>query len=248
MDVDKIDDDIKLLLVIAPKDISDKAQYAIDQFIMRGGKLVAFLDPQCLADNRQQNQMMANMGGGGFLARQAAQGLGHSVRHRQGRGRHEVQDAVARAQRRAAGRAGLAGPDARTASTRMTWPPARSTTSGCRLCGAFTGTPVAGLKETVLLHSSKDSQLVDAMLANLSGENIMKEFKPSGVNYNAGDSPDRQVQDRLPRRRAAGQEGRKVRHRQEGREEAGGEESRRLAQGDQRRQHRGAVWRRRSAL
>jgi ABC-type uncharacterized transport system involved in gliding motility auxiliary subunit len=35
----------------------------------------------------------------------------------------------------------------------------------------------------VLLHSSKDSQLVDAMLANLSGENIMREFKPSGVNY-----------------------------------------------------------------
>jgi ABC-type uncharacterized transport system involved in gliding motility auxiliary subunit len=65
MDVDKIDDDIKLLLVIAPKDISDKAQYAIDQFIMRGGKLVAFLDAQCLADNRQQNQMMMNMGGGG---------------------------------------------------------------------------------------------------------------------------------------------------------------------------------------
>src|ERR1035437_7334457 len=51
------------------------------------------------------------------------------------------------------------------------------------LRGAFTGTPVAGLKETVLLHSSKDSQLVEAMLANLSGENIMKEFKPSGVNY-----------------------------------------------------------------
>jgi ABC-type uncharacterized transport system involved in gliding motility auxiliary subunit len=51
------------------------------------------------------------------------------------------------------------------------------------LCGAFTGTPVSGLKETVLLQSSKDSQLVDAMMANLSGENIMKEFKPSGVNY-----------------------------------------------------------------
>ena len=63
MDADKIDDDIKLLLVIRPKDISDKAQYAIDQFVMRGGKLVAFLDAQCLADNRQQNQMMG--GGGG---------------------------------------------------------------------------------------------------------------------------------------------------------------------------------------
>ena len=38
LDVDKIEDDIKLLVVIAPKDISDKAQYAIDQFIMRGGR------------------------------------------------------------------------------------------------------------------------------------------------------------------------------------------------------------------
>src|ERR1035438_1943480 len=66
MDVDKIDDDVKLLLVIAPKDITDKGQYAIDQFIMRGGKLIAFLDPQCLADQRQQqNPMMAQMGGGG---------------------------------------------------------------------------------------------------------------------------------------------------------------------------------------
>ena len=109
MDVDKIDDDIKLLLVIAPKDISDKAQYAIDQFIMRGGKLVAFLDAQCLADNRQQNQMMAQHGRRRVVAGQAAQGLGHSVRHRQSGGRPEVQDAVARAQRRAAGSAGLAG-------------------------------------------------------------------------------------------------------------------------------------------
>ena len=33
-------------------------------------------------------------------------------------------------------------------------------------CGAFTGTPAAGLKETVLLKSTKDSQLVDGMLAN----------------------------------------------------------------------------------
>ena len=45
MDTDKINDDIKVLLVIHPRDITDKAQYAIDQFVMRGGKLIAFLDP-----------------------------------------------------------------------------------------------------------------------------------------------------------------------------------------------------------
>jgi len=49
--------------------------------------------------------------------------------------------------------------------------------------GAFTGTPVQGLKETVLLHSTKSSQLVDGFMANLSGENVMKEFKPSGTEY-----------------------------------------------------------------
>jgi len=49
--------------------------------------------------------------------------------------------------------------------------------------GAFTGTPVAGLTKTVLLHSTRDSQLVDSFLANLSGENMIKEFKPSGTQY-----------------------------------------------------------------
>ena len=48
------------------KDITDKAQYAIDQFIMRGGKLIAFLDGNCVIDNRNaQNPMMGMMGGGG---------------------------------------------------------------------------------------------------------------------------------------------------------------------------------------
>jgi len=54
-------------VVIYPRDITDKAQYAIDQFVLRGGKLVAFLDPLCYFDSRnnsQMNPMMAQMGGG----------------------------------------------------------------------------------------------------------------------------------------------------------------------------------------
>ena len=182
MDVDKVDDDIKLLLVIAPKDITDKAQYAIDQFIMRGGKLVAFLDAQCLADNRQQNQMMANMGGGGSSLDKLLKAWG--IQFDTGK---VVADLKYKMQLR--GRTGepqeapawlsltsdaVDKDDVATSQIGDVWLP---------LCGAFVGTPVAGLKETVLLHSSKDSQLVDAMLANLSGENIMREFKPSGVNY-----------------------------------------------------------------
>ena len=182
MDADKIDDDIRLLVVLAPKDISDKAQYAIDQFIMRGGKLVAFLDAQCLADNRQQNQMMAQMGGGGSSLDKLLKAWGlqfdtgkvvADLKHKmQLRGRNnEPQEAPAWL---AMTSDSINKDDVATSQIDNIWLP---------LCGAFTGTPVAGLKETVLLHSSKDSQLVDAMLANFSGENIMKEFKPSGVEY-----------------------------------------------------------------
>jgi len=182
MDVDKIDDDIKLLLVVAPKDITDKAEYAIDQFIMRGGKLVAFLDAQCLADNRQQNQMMANMGGGGSSLDKLLKAWGiqfdsgkvvADLKYKmQLRGRNgEPQEAPAWL---ALTSDAVDKDDVTTSQIDNIWLP---------LCGAFTGTPVAGLKETVLLRSSKDSQLVEGMLANLSGESILKDFKPSGVDY-----------------------------------------------------------------
>lgn len=61
MTTDKIDDDVKVLLVIHPREITDKAQFALDQFIMRGGKLIAFLDPLPLIDSREQNQMFGSI-------------------------------------------------------------------------------------------------------------------------------------------------------------------------------------------
>ncbi len=57
LDAGKIDDDVKVLLVIHPKGISDRAQFAIDQFVLGGGKLIAFLDPYSAYSGRQQNPM-----------------------------------------------------------------------------------------------------------------------------------------------------------------------------------------------
>jgi ABC-type uncharacterized transport system involved in gliding motility auxiliary subunit len=45
MQTDKISDDIDLLLLVHPAGISDKAQFAIDQYLLKGGKMVAFVDP-----------------------------------------------------------------------------------------------------------------------------------------------------------------------------------------------------------
>lgn len=41
----QIDDKIDLLLLAHPKDLNDEMQYAIDQFVLRGGRLIVFADP-----------------------------------------------------------------------------------------------------------------------------------------------------------------------------------------------------------
>jgi ABC-type uncharacterized transport system involved in gliding motility auxiliary subunit len=45
-DIAAIDADIDTLLLIHPKELPPKTLYAIDQFAMRGGKLLVFVDPQ----------------------------------------------------------------------------------------------------------------------------------------------------------------------------------------------------------
>ena len=66
-DVSEIEEDVKTLIVLHAKDLSDKALYAIDQFVLRGGKLIACVDPfsikDMLASRQQQNPMMMQMGG-----------------------------------------------------------------------------------------------------------------------------------------------------------------------------------------
>ncbi len=67
-DAEEIESDVKALIVLHPKDLSEKTLFAIDQFVLRGGRLIVCVDPFSVADfeaNQQQNQMMMQMGGGG---------------------------------------------------------------------------------------------------------------------------------------------------------------------------------------
>jgi ABC-type uncharacterized transport system involved in gliding motility auxiliary subunit/ABC-type transport system involved in multi-copper enzyme maturation permease subunit len=50
-DTEKINKNVDVLLVVHPKNISLATQFAIDQFILNGGKMIAFLDPYCITDN-----------------------------------------------------------------------------------------------------------------------------------------------------------------------------------------------------
>ena len=65
-DVDHIDKDVDVLLLVHPKQLPPKTLYAIDQFVMRGGRVLLFLDPNAGGDTSGQDPsnpmagMMAN--------------------------------------------------------------------------------------------------------------------------------------------------------------------------------------------
>jgi ABC-type uncharacterized transport system involved in gliding motility auxiliary subunit len=54
-DIDHIDKDVDVLMVVHPKQLPPKTLYAIDQFVMRGGRMLLFVDPDSGADTSGQD-------------------------------------------------------------------------------------------------------------------------------------------------------------------------------------------------
>ena len=54
-DVDHIDKDVDVLMIVHPKNLAPKTLYAIDQFVMRGGRVLLFVDPNSGADSSGQD-------------------------------------------------------------------------------------------------------------------------------------------------------------------------------------------------
>ena len=50
-----IDDDVDVLMIVHPKNLSDTALYAIDQFVLHGGKALVFVDPHSEVDTPPQD-------------------------------------------------------------------------------------------------------------------------------------------------------------------------------------------------
>ncbi|MDR3460462.1 MAG: Gldg family protein [Verrucomicrobiae bacterium] len=183
MTADKIDDDVKVLVVIHPKGISDKAQFAIDQFVLRGGKLIAFLDAQSAMASRQRNAMEGGEMGGNtstfdkllpawgvqFDTGKVVADLNFKMQLQGPNGQPTEAPAFL-----ALTPDGINREDIVTSQLDNLWLP---------MSGAFTGEPAAGLKETVLLSSTKEAELVDGFMAGMGGESILNGFKPSGVSY-----------------------------------------------------------------
>jgi ABC-type uncharacterized transport system involved in gliding motility auxiliary subunit len=180
MTATKIDDDISVLLVVHPRDITDATQYALDQFVLRGGKLLAFLDPHAYFDQKhdQMAQVLGESSGQSSLdkllkAWGLQMDLNKVVADMTFAGRNS-QNGATMPTVLLVNQQGIDSDDVVTGQIDNLVMP---------FAGAFTGKPADGLKETVLVHSSPDSELVEGITASIGGEQIEKDFKPSNVSY-----------------------------------------------------------------
>lgn len=172
MDVDRIDEAINTLLVIHPKNISEQAQFALDQFVLRGGKLVVFLDPYAYFD--QQPGPMAAMGPSASNLEALLKGWGLAF----------TADKVVLDMKYMAGAGPRAVPtviqldaDALNRDDVVT---SSLGTVLMAFAGVFTGTPAEGLTQTVLMRTSPLVNLVDNADAMKRGEEAVRNFRPDG--------------------------------------------------------------------
>jgi ABC-type uncharacterized transport system involved in gliding motility auxiliary subunit/ABC-type transport system involved in multi-copper enzyme maturation permease subunit len=176
-----IDEEVKVLIVAHPVDITDATQYAIDQFVLRGGKVLAFLDPHAYFDQNHERSKNYALAGDNAAASSLdkllkAWGLEMDVNR-------VTADTSFAGRNSQSGdvmptllyitRAGIDENDVATSQIDNLFMP---------FAGAFTGKPTAGLKEKVLVKSSVNSELVDNLMAT-AGSQILREFKPSNIEY-----------------------------------------------------------------
>jgi len=180
---DKIDDDISVLLVCYPKGITDSAQYAIDQFLLRGGKMVALLDPFSFVDFQMSGQA-GMMGGEVFSASldKLLKAWGINFTSNQ-----VVADPAFATKIQREANIVQSDPSvlSLTADAINRSDPLGAATNDVLLpfAGAFLGTPADGLKEEVLISSSEQSSLIDAMTVQMGSDAVRKALKPAHTRY-----------------------------------------------------------------
>jgi ABC-type uncharacterized transport system involved in gliding motility auxiliary subunit len=173
MDARSIDADVQVLLVIHPRGIGDETEYALDQYVLRGGKMVAMIDPFAYFDvppGAQQGGTQSNLETllkAWGLTMDATKVI-QDLQFNSGAGAQQMSTVLS------LNSEAFNPNDVATSKLGFTMLP---------MAGAITGNPAAGLKETVLVHSSKISQLTDISNATTQGEASIRGFKPSGVEY-----------------------------------------------------------------
>lgn len=176
-DAGEIPPEIKTLLVVHPREMSEVTQYAIDQFVLRGGKLVAFLDPMCVMDAPPGGPMMGMAPPSTSTLPKLLPAWG--LQFNTGEIVVDMQNVGSTRRGRAPGILAL-GPDSVDRDSVVT---GGVDSLFMALAGAFQGGAAEGAARTNLVFSSAQSGLSDPGFVQSSPQMVERNFKASGVNY-----------------------------------------------------------------
>jgi ABC-type uncharacterized transport system involved in gliding motility auxiliary subunit len=178
MESTRIPDEVKVLLVIHPRDISEAGEYAIDQFLMRGGRLIAFVDPYAYFD---QQRNLENPLAGNTASESTFRKLLDAWGYTMPTGKIAADLTLASNQ------------NGRTMPTLLNVQGDAMNKDDLVIgqVGALTipfpgwfdpieGKSVPGLTATVLARTSPNSMLIDPIIATLTGVDAARGFQPSG--------------------------------------------------------------------
>jgi len=173
MSAKEVDKDVNVLLLIHPRDLQPEQEYALDQFVLRGGKLIVFVDPYAYFDQQPQMPGVPPMPSSSNLPTLfKAWGIEFDPNK-------VLSDVVF-----GSGGGARYTPTVlslnRTAFSRDDVVTGSIETLLYAFGGAFNVKPVDGLKATELLRSSPNSMLVDNANATKSGDEATRSFKPNG--------------------------------------------------------------------
>lgn len=170
--------EIQTLLVIHPKSLSETVQYAIDQFVLRGGHVAMFVDPLSVADQSSASPSpygrpktasdaptLLNRWGIGYDASKVLADYAAATPMRTPGGGVERNPAVV-----SYGQANVAPKDIITT---------KLDTLRAAFAGALVDNTTDAISVTSLLTGSNQSGLINAMSARMGGSAIRSQFKPS---------------------------------------------------------------------
>jgi ABC-type uncharacterized transport system involved in gliding motility auxiliary subunit len=173
MSAKEIDKDLNVLLLIHPRDMQPEQEYVLDQFVLRGGKLIVFVDPYAYFDQSPQMPGVPPQPSSSNLPTLfKAWGVEFSPDK-------VIADAVF-----ASGGGARLTPTVlslnRSAFSRDDVVTGSIETLLYAFGGAFEVKPAEGLISIDLVRSSPNSMLVDNANATKSGDEATRAFKPSG--------------------------------------------------------------------
>lgn len=182
-DANEIPAEVQALILVNPKALSEATVFAIDQFVLRGGRLLAFVDPMNVADleNQEQDPFGQQDTSSGLESLFSAWGVTYDSAQL-------VADLKAASRLRGAnnsveesllflslGKDHVNADDILTSQLGMIMLP---------FAGSFAVQPKEGLTSTPLLTTSDMSGTVSAMMARFGSASVNREFKPGPLHLN----------------------------------------------------------------